>query len=158
MKGVNTQSGGQLDNHVIAVKKMSAFGHPLQLVTLHFKDLGLYSARHYALTLPGVINNTLEERNEVIATTSEDIFRTTHQEAKVYNVRSACVNPIIDSYWQWNSEVFHIRGLEKGDHEMVKERNGPFAGKRINRPVANYNYCRGVMAEYVSSRQAFFQS
>ena len=35
---------------------------------------------------------------------------------------------------------------------MVKERNGPFAGKRINRPVANYKYCHSVMVEFVSKQ------
>ena len=57
-----------------------------------------------------------------------------------------------DAYWQWHKDVYHIRGLEKGDHEMVKERNGPFAGKRINRPVANYKYCHSVMMEFVSKQ------
>ena len=48
--------------------------------------------------------------------------------------------------------MYHVRGLEKGDHEMIKERNGPFAGKRINRPVANYKYCHSVMQDFVAKR------
>jgi len=153
-----------LAQNVVATRKMTAFGHPLQLVTLTFKGLGLNAARRYAFTQPGTFNvsggSTVNDDaaensdidDEVIATTKADILQNTRQEAKVYSVLTSCVNPITDTYWQWRNEVFHIRGLglEKGDHEMVKERNGPFQGKRHNRPVANYNYCSGVMSKYVA--------
>jgi hypothetical protein len=45
------------------------------------------------------------------------------------DVRSACVNPICDAHWEWLGKVYRVRGLEKGDYELVKERNGPFAGQ-----------------------------
>ena len=44
------------------------------------------------------------------------------------NVRNACVNPICDAHWEWRGKAYRVRGLEKGDYELVKERNGPFAG------------------------------
>ena len=31
--------------------------------------------------------------------------------------------------------------MVNGTYELVRERNGPFAGKKINRPVAKYDYC-----------------
>ena len=35
---------------------------------------------------------------------------------------------------------------------LVRERNGPFAGKKINRPVAKYDYCHRVCATYVDEK------
>ena len=57
------------------------------------------------------------------------------------DVRSACVNPVCDAFWHWNNTTFHVRGVVNGTYELVRERNGPFAGKKINRPVAKYDYC-----------------
>ena len=37
-----------------------------------------------------------------------------------------------------------MKGLHKSVEE-VKERNGPFAGKRVARPVANYEACHSVV-------------
>lgn len=45
-----------------------------------------------------------------------------------------------------------MRGKENPDFEIVKERNGPFAGKKTNRPVANYNECHGNAETYLLSR------
>ncbi len=35
---------------------------------------------------------------------------------------------------------------------MVRERNGPFAGKKVNRPVASYDGCHARAADFVSSQ------
>ena len=143
---------GELAKRVVATRKLSAFGHPVELVTLNFPGLGLYAARLHVYTLPSSINNTIEAEKEILATTSNDIFKETKKRPTVYNVRNACVNPITDAYWQWNNDLFRVRGLVNGKHEMVKERNGPFAGKRINRPVADYNYCHNIMADYIAQK------
>ena len=45
----------------------------------------------------------------------------------------------------------HVKGKKKPDHELVKERNGPFAGKRVNRPVANYDECRTLAKNYLEA-------
>jgi len=67
--------------------------------------LGLYRAREFAF------NSTLSSSLQT-----------------PIDVRSACVNPICDAHWEWEGKVYRVRGLEKGDFELVKERNGPFAG------------------------------
>jgi len=157
-----------LVKHITSVRKMVAFGHPLQLATLTFEGVGLFTARRYLLTLPESLNSSgssgvttavggvdslsVSAVPAVITPTPIPDDRPGAGKTKIFSARSACVNPIIDAYWQWHKDVYHIRGLEKGDHEMVKERNGPFAGKRINRPVANYKYCHSVMVEFVSKQ------
>ena len=65
------------------------------------------------------------------------------------DVRSACVNPVSDAFWEWQSKTYHVRGVVNGTYELVRERNGPFAGKKINRPVAKYEYCHRVCSAYV---------
>ena len=42
--------------------------------------------------------------------------------------------------------------MVNGTYELVRERNGPFAGKKINRPVAKYDYCHRVCATYVDEK------
>ena len=74
-----------------------------------YGGLGLYRAREH------VFNQS------VSAPTSPD--------GPTINVRNACVNPICDAHWEWQGKAYRVRGLEKGDYELVKERNGPFAGK-----------------------------
>ena len=50
----------------------------------------------------------------------------------------------------WGSESsglvcrYHVKGLHKSVEE-VKERNGPFAGKRVSRPVADYEACHSIV-------------
>lgn len=105
--------------------KLRAYGHLVKLVTLTFPNLGLFAAR-----------------SSILNTTSSD------------DVRSVCVNPIVDTFWNHDRRLIRIRGLEKGDMEMVKERNGPFAGKKINRPVANYDKCHGLTVKFLDSKLA----
>lgn len=112
---------------VTALKKLSAFGHHIKLVTLTYTGLGLYRGREHVFNLTA-----------------------TPSSQGPISVRNACVNPICDAHWEWNGKVYRVRGLEKGDYELVKERNGPFAGKKINRPVANYDYCHNVFNTYIS--------
>ena len=68
------------------------------------------------------------------------------------DVRSACVNPVCDAFWHWKNSTYHVRGVVNGTYELVRERNGPFAGKKINRPVAKYDYCHKVCAAFVGER------
>ena len=42
------------------------------------------------------------------------------------------------------NQRYHVKGLHKSVEE-VKERNGPFAGKRVSRPVADYEACHSVV-------------
>ena len=57
---------------------------------------------------------------------------------------SPCVNPVVDRWWEFRGHNYHVKGLHKSVEE-VKERNGPFAGKRVSRPVADYEACHGVV-------------
>ena len=57
---------------------------------------------------------------------------------------SPCVNPVVDRWWDFRGHRYHIKGLHKSVEE-VKERNGPFAGKRVSRPVADYEACHSVV-------------
>jgi hypothetical protein len=105
------------------VNKLSAFGHSIKLLTLVYPGLGLYPARFYMLTKNGIESNG--------------------------TAKSECVNPITESRWRWEGRELWIRGKEKPDYELVKERNGPFAGKKVNRPVANYDQCHNLAKEYL---------
>ena len=57
---------------------------------------------------------------------------------------SPCVNPVVDRWWDFRGHTYHVKGLHKSVEE-VKERNGPFAGKRVSRPVADYEACHSVV-------------
>merc|ERR1712179_77581 len=57
-----------------------------------------------------------------------------------------------DTVWEYQGFVQRVRGLVQGDYELVKERNGPFAGKKINRPVANYAKCHKACSELLEDR------
>jgi len=72
------------------------------------------------------------------------------------DVRNACVNPICDAHWEWKGKAYRVRGLEKGDYELVKERNGPFAGEKKKDFFA---YCKNART-LVSSTiiNLFFQA
>ena len=61
---------------------------------------------------------------------------------------SPCVNPVVDRWWDFRGHRYHVKGLHKSVEE-IKERNGPFAGKRVSRPVANYEACHGVVLNVV---------
>ena len=61
---------------------------------------------------------------------------------------SPCVNPVVDRWWDFRGHRYHVKGLHKSVEE-IKERNGPFAGKRVSRPVANYEACHGVVLNIV---------
>jgi hypothetical protein len=74
-----------------------------------YGGLGLYRAREH------VFNQTSTSSNDP---------------ASPISVRNACVNPICDAHWEWRGKAYRVRGLEKGDYELVKERNGPFAGRK----------------------------
>ena len=45
----------------------------------------------------------------------------------------------------------HTRGKKNPDYELIKERNGPFAGKRVNHPVANYDECHTLAKNYLEA-------
>ena len=80
----------ELAKHLTNVKRMIAFGHPLHMATLTFKGLGLYAARRHVLKLPEALNHTHSSGN---VTTTDHPLST--NAAKIFSVRSACVNPII---------------------------------------------------------------
>lgn len=98
-------------------KKVAVFGEIWDLVTVKIPDLGVLRARQLVLTK----NSTVKE---VAA--------------------SPCVNPVVDRWWDFRGHNYHVKGLHKSVEE-VKERNGPFAGKRVARPVADYESCHNVV-------------
>jgi len=98
-------------------KKVAVFGEVWDLVTVKIPDLGVFRARQLVLTK----NSTGKE----VAS-------------------SPCVNPVVDRWWEFRGHNYHVKGLHKSVEE-VKERNGPFAGKRVSRPVADYEACHGLV-------------
>lgn len=108
---------------VRAHQKVEVFGEAWDLVTVQIPDLGVMKARQMVLT-------GKETEKEVAA--------------------SPCVNPVVDRWWEWRGHRYHVRGLDKSVEE-VKERNGPFAGKKVSRPVANYEACHAVVHRHIKS-------
>jgi len=98
-------------------KKVSVFGEVWDLVTVKIPNLGVLRARQLVLT-----------RNS----TGKEV------------ASSPCVNPVVDRWWEFRGHTYHVKGLHKSVEE-VKERNGPFAGKRVSRPVADYEACHNVV-------------
>jgi len=103
------------------IKKVAIFGDTWDLITVEIPNLGVLKARQAVLTNgdPG---------KEWAA--------------------SPCVNPVVDRWWDFRGHRYHVKGLHKSVEE-IKERNGPFAGKRVSRPVANYEACHGVVLNIV---------
>lgn len=119
-------------NATSSVHKLTAFGHLIKLVTLTFSDLGLYTARL----------NMLTNHTKVVQ----------HHKDEIHELRSACMNPIAEAHWHWLGLHYHVKGKKESDFELVKERNGPFAGKKINRPVANYDQCHNLAKRFLMDR------
>ena len=144
------------------------------MITLKYQDLGLYAARNHVFGLSsdpsGITLHTyppipfffefLAVRKYVFSTYLRNIIKqiyyfllpsvyTSRDGTSGIDVRSACVNPVSDAFWEWQGTTFHVRGVVNGTYELVRERNGPFAGKKINRPVAKYDYCHRVCSSYV---------
>ena len=123
------------EQRVWTTRHLTAFGHDIKLVTFRYPGLGLFSARSHVFQL----------------SSTPKVFSSRDGTSGI-DVRSACVNPVCDAFWHWRNMTYHIRGVVNGTYELVRERNGPFAGKRINRPVAKYDYCHRVCAAYVSEK------
>lgn len=123
------------DNRIASVREFIAFGHKVKVVTLRYPDLGLYAARSHVFGL-----------------SSNPSVMTSRDGTAGIDVRSACVNPVSDAFWEWQGTTYHVRGVVNGTYELVRERNGPFAGKKINRPVAKYEYCHRVCAAFVNQK------
>jgi hypothetical protein len=102
-------------------KKVAVFGSTWDLVTVQIPGLGVLRARQAVLT-----NGELSKEWAA----------------------SPCVNPVVDRWWDFRGHRYHVKGLHKSVEE-IKERNGPFAGKRVSRPVANYEACHGVVLNIV---------
>lgn len=79
---------------------------------------------------------------------------------------SPCVNPVVDRWWDFAGHRYHVKGLHRycessraiphentltRSVEEVKERNGPFAGKRVARPVANYEACHTAVVAHLQA-------
>lgn len=109
----------------VATTRLSAFGHLIKLVTIRYRNLGLYDARFFMLSQHSSENGTL--------------------------FHSECMNPISQAHWTYKGSFYEVVGKEKPDFELVKERNGPFAGKKVNRPVAHYQQCHNLAAQYISA-------
>jgi len=103
--------------------RVEVFGDSWDLVTIRIPDLGDLKARQMVLT-------NRDPAREMAA--------------------SPCVNPVVDRWWDFNQHRYHVKGLHKSVEE-VKERNGPFAGKRVARPVANYEACHAVVVSHIQA-------
>jgi len=124
------------EHRVMSLRHLHAFGHKVKIATFKYPGLGLYSARSHVFGL----------------SSTPSVFSKDASGTSGIDVRSACVNPVCDAFWHWNNTTFHVRGVVNGTYELVRERNGPFAGKKINRPVAKYDYCHRVCATYVDEK------
>eukprot|EP00092_Neocalanus_flemingeri_P095852 GFUD01121965.1.p1 GENE.GFUD01121965.1~~GFUD01121965.1.p1 ORF type:complete len:455 (-),score=108.00 GFUD01121965.1:152-1516(-) len=102
-------------------KKVAIFGDNWDLVTVKIPNLGVLKARQLVLT-------NSEPSKEWAA--------------------SPCVNPVVDRWWDFRGHRYHVKGLHKSVEE-IKERNGPFAGKRVSRPVANYEACHAMVLNII---------
>jgi len=103
--------------------KVEVFGEVWDLVTIRVPELGVLKARQMVLT-------NRDEAKEVAA--------------------SPCVNPVVDRWWDFAGRRYHVKGLHRSVEE-VKERNGPFAGKRVARPVANYEACHTAVVAHLQA-------
>ena len=104
-------------------QSVEVFGEVWDLVTVRVPDLGVLKARQMVLT-------NRDPARELAA--------------------SPCVNPVVDRWWEYGGHSYHVKGLHRSVEE-VKERNGPFAGKRVARPVANYEACHTVVVSHVQA-------
>ncbi|XP_040573659.1 nucleoside-diphosphatase uda-1 [Lepeophtheirus salmonis] len=102
--------------------KLRAYGHLIQLLTLKFPGLGLYSGRRGMYGLKKELKESL---------------------------RSPCMNPIVNGTWEIEGSLITVRGLIPPQYEMVKEKDGPFAGKKVNKPVANISKCKSKAVAYL---------
>jgi hypothetical protein len=119
------------ESRKIEVRTFGAFGHLVKLVTLTLPGLGLLEAR----------NNMLTFRGPSPANDSGGVER----------YRSGCMNPVVEADWSWAGRDFRVLGKAEPDFELIKERNGPFAGKKVNRPVANYEECHVAATAYLDA-------
>jgi len=104
-------------------QRIEVFGEVWDLVTVKLPDLGVLKARQMVLT-------NRKPDSEVAA--------------------SPCVNPVVDRVWDYEGKSYHVKGLQKSVEE-VRERNGPFAGKKVSRPVANYQACHSNVLGHLNS-------
>eukprot|EP00096_Caligus_rogercresseyi_P015714 TRINITY_DN8184_c0_g1_i1.p1 TRINITY_DN8184_c0_g1~~TRINITY_DN8184_c0_g1_i1.p1 ORF type:complete len:349 (-),score=105.94 TRINITY_DN8184_c0_g1_i1:74-1120(-) len=106
--------------------KLRAYGHLIQLLTLEFPNLGLYSGRRGMYGLQEGVGKR--------------------------SIRSPCMNPIVNGSWEMNEGLrLLVQGLDPPEYEMVKEKDGPFAGKKVNKPVANIGKCKAKALEFLRS-------
>jgi len=123
------------EERVTSIRHLTAFGHTIKVVTIKYNELGLYSARSHVFGL-----------------SSNPSVHTSRDGTSGIDVRTACVNPVADAFWEYQGTTYHVRGANNATYELVRERNGPFAGKKINRPVAKYDYCHRVCSTYVRQK------
>jgi len=118
-----TSSVERVKNSTITLyQKVEVFGESWNLITVKLADLGLYRARQLVLT-------------------GSDV-------AKEFTA-SPCINPVVDRWWEFKHHKYHVKGLKRSVEE-IKERNGPFAGKRVSRPVANFDDCHANVVDFVN--------
>ena len=133
------------------VDKFSAFGHLVKLVTLRIPSLGLDQARYSMLSRHGPVLKDEEPKpkEDKDEKTAEKKANTTSVFLKARDLRqgvdviyrSECINPVLYGTSIYNGTTYRVLGKLEPDIETVKERTGPFAGKRFSRPVANYDEC-----------------
>ena len=109
------------NNVYLNYQKVSVFGEAWDLVTVKIRGLGIFSSRQMVFTGGDLSKEVID---------------------------SPCVNPVVDRWWDFKGHNYHIKGIKKSVEE-IKEKNGPFAGKKVARPVANFDDCHAVVQNYV---------
>ena len=153
---------GVVGSHVRHVKRLSAFGNLVKLVTVRLEGIGLHPARFDMISST---EEEEEEENEAEELKPGDVTKQENttksggveiekDEEGVEVLRSECMNPITEVTWSYRGNDYRVKGKAHPDYELVRERNGPFAGKRQNRPVASYDGCHRRAVDFLSRAMA----
>ena len=99
-------------------RHLTAFGHTIKVVTIKYNELGLYSARSHVFGL-----------------SSNPSVHTSRDGTSGIDVRTACVNPVADAFWEYQGTTYHVRGANNATYELGTVLNtiqGLFAMKYID--------------------------
>jgi len=143
--------GAEQPPRVLGVVRLRAFGRSIKLVTLRFEGMGLLSARLAMITADDGSDKGEHEEGTAGSTPSPSSFAPVGING-LREVRSQCVNPLIQTVWSHGGRNYHVMGKKKPDYERVRERGGPFAGKKTVRPVASHAGCHRLAEAFIAER------
>ncbi|RXG52155.1 Ectonucleoside triphosphate diphosphohydrolase 5 [Armadillidium vulgare] len=106
----------------------------LSSITLFHKDLKLFTHSYLGLGLmagrAAVLNSHRDEEGVV---------------------RSPCINPIIETTWEYNSQSFDIHGPVNPKYREISGKSGRIGEKR---PIADYEHCYRTCLNVIKSQVA----